>query len=49
LQLLDRNEWGYERFQVLNHRIPVRSIEFRGADSAVYYPAERSGGAWTRG
>lgn len=46
LQLLDRNEWGYVRFQVLNHRIPVRSIEFRGADSTVYYPAERSGGAW---
>jgi len=46
LQLLDRNQWGYVRFQVLNHRIPVQNIEFCATGSTVYYPAERSGGAW---
>ncbi len=46
LQLLDRNQWGYVRFQVINHRIPVRSIEYRGTDSTEYLVAERSGGAW---
>jgi expansin (peptidoglycan-binding protein) len=46
LQIIDRNEWGYVRFQVVNHRIPIRGIEFRSASDATYYPAERSGGAW---
>jgi hypothetical protein len=46
LQILDRNEWGYLRFAVINHRIPVRQIEFRAADETTFYPAERSGGAW---
>jgi hypothetical protein len=46
LQVIDRNEWGYVRFQIINHRIPVRTVEFRGTDSTVYYSAERSGGAW---
>lgn len=49
LQLLDRNEWGYVRFQVLNHRIPVRAIEYRAADGDTYFSAERSGGAWAVG
>jgi len=49
LQLLDRNEWGYVRFQVLNHRVPVRAVEYRAIDGEVYYPAERSGGAWAVG
>jgi hypothetical protein len=49
LQLLDRNQWGYVRFQVLNHRIPVRAVEYRASDSDAYYPAERSGGAWAVG
>jgi hypothetical protein len=46
LQILDRNQWGYLRFQVINHRIPVRAVEFRSATGATYFPAERSGGAW---
>lgn len=46
LQIIDRNQWGYVRFQVINHRIPVRSIEFRAAGGTTYFPAERSGGAW---
>jgi expansin (peptidoglycan-binding protein) len=46
LQLLDRNQWGYVRFQVVNHRIPVRSVEFRGVGDSTWYPARRSGGAW---
>jgi len=46
LQILDRNQWGYLRFQVTNHRVPVRTVEFRTADGTTYYPATRSGGAW---
>lgn len=46
LQIIDRNEWGYVRFQVVNHRIPVRNVEFRAANETEFYPAERSGGAW---
>jgi hypothetical protein len=46
LQILDRNQWGYLRFQVINHRIPVRTVEFRAAGGTTWYPAERSGGAW---
>jgi expansin (peptidoglycan-binding protein) len=46
LQLLDRNQWGYVRFQVVNHRIPVRNVEFRAADGSTWFPAHRSGGAW---
>jgi hypothetical protein len=46
LQILDRNQWGYLRFQVINHRIPIRAVEFRAAGGTAYFPAERSGGAW---
>jgi expansin (peptidoglycan-binding protein) len=46
LQLLDRNQWGYVRFQVVNHRIPVRNVEFRAVGGGTWYPARRSGGAW---
>lgn len=49
LQLLDRNQWGYVRFQVLNHRIPVRSVEYRDVSGTEFYPAKRSGGAWSVG
>jgi expansin (peptidoglycan-binding protein) len=46
LQILDRNQWGYLRFQVLNHRLPIRTVEFRAASATTWTPAERSGGAW---
>ncbi len=46
LQLLDRNEWGYLRFSILNHRFPVRTVEYRRADAEQYVAAQRSGGAW---
>lgn len=49
LQIIDRNEWGYVRFQVINHRIPVRTIEYKAASGTTYYAAERSGGAWAVG
>jgi len=49
LQILDRNQWGYVRFQVLNQRIPIRNIEYRSATGADYFPAKRSGGAWSVG
>jgi len=41
LQLLDRNQWGYVRFQVLN--------QYRAASGTEYHPAKRSGGAWAVG
>jgi len=46
MQVLDRNKWGYLRFQLLNHRIPIRTVDFRSATGATFFPAERSGGAW---
>ena len=46
LEILDRNEWGYLRFAVVNHRIPVRAVEYRSAADAVWHAAHRSGGAW---
>jgi hypothetical protein len=49
LQIIDRNRWGYVRFQVLNHRVPVRSIEYKSTKSETYYAAKRSGGAWSVG
>lgn len=41
----------YLRFAPMNHRIPVRTVEFRGAGAGVaadnpWIPARRSGGAW---
>lgn len=49
LQIIDRNQWGYVRFQVINHRIPVRLIEYKAPTETVYHTAERSGGAWAVG
>ncbi|HVO20417.1 MAG TPA: hypothetical protein VMU15_14245 [Anaeromyxobacter sp.] len=46
LELLDRNEWGYLRFAVINHRIPVRQVEYRAVGDTAWKPAARSGGAW---
>jgi hypothetical protein len=45
-QILDRNEWGYLRLQLVNHRIPIRAAEFRAADGDAWHPLARSGGAW---
>jgi hypothetical protein len=41
----------YLRFAMLNHRVPIRSVEVRGAGPGVsddneWTPARRSGGAW---
>jgi expansin (peptidoglycan-binding protein) len=44
-QINDRNEWGYVRLQFVNHRIPIRKAEYRGA-SGEWRPMPRSGGAW---
>ncbi len=46
LEIIDRNEWGYLRFQVVNHRVPVRRIEYRPAAGGDWRPAHRDGGAW---
>jgi hypothetical protein len=46
LELLDRNQWGYLRFSVVNHRLPVRLVEYRAVGEAAWRPAARSGGAW---
>lgn len=45
-QIIDRNEWGYVRLQFVNHRIPIRTAEFRAADGDAWFALERSGGAW---
>ena len=46
----DRNP-TYLRIAPMNHRIPIRGIDFRGAGTGVaadnpWTPAQRSGGAW---
>ena len=46
IQVNDRNEWGYLRLQFVNHRIPIRSADYRAADGAEWRPVQRSGGAW---
>jgi hypothetical protein len=46
IQLNDRNEWGYVRLQFVNHRIPIRSADYRAADGVEWRPVQRSGGAW---
>lgn len=46
LQINDTNEFGYLRLQALNHRLPVRRIEYRAVGSDAYQDVERSGGAW---
>jgi hypothetical protein len=45
-QLNDRNEWGYVRLAFVNHRFPIRTVEYRAADSEDWIPVQRSGGAW---
>jgi hypothetical protein len=46
LQINDRNEWGYLRLAFLNHRIPIRSADYRSATGSAWLPVQRSGGAW---
>ncbi len=46
LQVNDSNEWGYLRFAPMNHRLPIRRVEYRATDGTTYRDAERSGGAW---
>jgi expansin (peptidoglycan-binding protein) len=45
-QINDRNEWGYLRLAFVNHRIPIRSAEYRAASGGAWLPVQRSGGAW---
>jgi len=44
-QVNDSNEWGYLRFAVINHRIPVRAVEVGASPDGPFVAAERSGGA----
>lgn len=46
LEVIDRNQWGYLRFQVVNQRVPVRLVEFRPVGGSTWRPATRNGGAW---
>lgn len=46
LQINDRNEWGYLRFAFVNHRVPIRSAEYRATGSTTWHAVLRSGGAW---
>jgi hypothetical protein len=45
-ELLDRNQWGYLRMAFVNHRIPIRTAEYRAANGTEWLPVQRSGGAW---
>lgn len=44
-QINDRNEWGYVRLQFVNHRVPIRTAEYRNA-AGEWTAVQRSGGAW---
>ena len=46
LSILGRDQWGSVRFQVINQRFPVRTIEYRAVGDTTYYAAERSAAAW---
>ena len=46
IQINDRNEWGYLRLAFLNHRIPIRTADYRAANGTEWKPVQRSGGAW---
>lgn len=46
VQINDRNEWGYVRLAFVNHRIPIRTAEYRSASGGTWRALERSGGAW---
>ena len=45
-QINDRNEWGYLRIAFINQRFPIRTAEYRAADSEEWVAVQRSGGAW---
>lgn len=45
-QINDRNEWGYVRLAFVNHRIPIRTAQYRAADGEQWLAVQRSGGAW---
>jgi hypothetical protein len=50
VRISDRNP-SYMRFALMNQRLPIRSVEFRGAGAGVaadnpWTAGERSGGAW---
>lgn len=46
LSLLDRNQWGFLRFTPVNHRVPVRQIDYRAVGTSGWKPARRDAGAW---
>ncbi len=42
----DRNEYGYLKVAFFNHRFPIRSAEYRPADSDQWLPLERCLARW---
>ncbi|MBU1535028.1 hypothetical protein KKF84_06895 [Myxococcota bacterium] len=41
-----RNQWGYMQIAFFNHRFPIRTVEYRAADSEVWQPMERCLARW---
>ena len=42
----DRNEFGFVRMAFVNHRYPIRNVEFQAASGGAWEAMERSGGVW---
>ena len=49
LRVQNRNQWGYVQLAFFNHRLPIRSVEYRAADGNGWTPLERQIGRWGAG
>ena len=41
-----RNRWGYLQLAFFNHRVPIRTVEYRAADGDEWLPMERCLARW---
>jgi hypothetical protein len=46
LRVAARNEWGYVQLAFFNHRLPIRTVEFRASDGSTWTPLERCEARW---
>jgi hypothetical protein len=46
VRVASRNEWGYVQLAFFNHRLPIRSVEFRAGDGDTWQPLERCLARW---
>ncbi len=44
--ITSRNQWGYMQLAFFNHRFPIRTVEYRAADSNEWLPMSRCLARW---